>query len=102
MPLCNVSRFSPSGCLAVYQGAGPDAEIGSCAGNRRKHSTVKRSFLACAALLLVAASGAVAEPARTLSRSEVPAAVEAELSTRDILCGLDDLGRLVIPEGALG
>ena len=62
---------------------------------------MKRSFLACAALLLVAASGAVAEPARTLSRSEVPAAVEAELSTRAFLCRLDELGSLIIPEGAL-
>jgi hypothetical protein len=62
---------------------------------------VKRRFAAWGAILLVPASGAVAEPARILSRSEVPAAVEAELSTRDILCRLDDLGRLVIPEGAL-
>jgi hypothetical protein len=62
---------------------------------------VKRRFAAWGAILLVSASGAVAEPARILSRSEVPAAVEAELSTRDILCRLDDLGRLVIPEGAL-
>ena len=62
---------------------------------------MKRSFLACAAILLVPASGAVAEPARTLSRGEVPAAVEAELSTREILCRLDELGSLIIPEGAL-
>ena len=63
---------------------------------------MKWSFLAPAAFLLVPASGAaIAEPARTLSRSEVPAAVEAELSTREILCRLDDLGSLIIPEGAL-
>jgi len=63
---------------------------------------VKRSFLAWAAFLLVPASGAaIAEPARTPSRGEVPSAVEAELSTREILCRLDDLGSLIIPEGAL-
>ena len=64
---------------------------------------MKHSFSAWVAIFLVPASGAaIAEPARILSRSEVPAAVEAELSTRDILCRLDDLGGLVIPEGALG
>jgi len=62
---------------------------------------VKRRLIAWSAILLVTANGAIAEPARTLSRSEVPAAVEAELSTRDILCGLDNLGRLIIPQGAL-
>src|SRR3954471_10538489 len=44
---------------------------------------------------------AIAEPARTVSRSEVPSAVEAELSTREILCRLEDLGDLIIPAGAL-
>ena len=54
-------------------------------------------------ILLVPVNGAaIAEPARILSRSEVPAAVEAELSTREILCRLEDLGGLVIPQGALG
>jgi hypothetical protein len=51
---------------------------------------------------IVPASGAaIGEPARAVSRAEVPSAVEAELSTREILCRLEDLGRLIIPEGAL-
>jgi hypothetical protein len=42
-----------------------------------------------------------AEPARTVSRRDVPSAVEAELSTREILCRLENLGELLIPEGVL-
>jgi hypothetical protein len=55
----------------------------------------------CGAALLLMGSLAKAEPATPAMRKEVPAAVEAELATREVLCELDSLGELVIPEGAL-
>jgi hypothetical protein len=50
---------------------------------------------------LLTANLAGAEPAAHALRAEVPAAVEAELATREVLCKLDDLGPLLIPAGAL-
>jgi hypothetical protein len=52
-------------------------------------------------LVLAGGGAAIAAPAGTVKRSDVPSAVEAELSTREILCRLDGLGELLIPEGAL-
>jgi hypothetical protein len=52
-------------------------------------------------LAVAAGEGALGEPARAVSRSEIPPAVEAELATREFLCRLDNLGDLLIPEGAL-
>jgi hypothetical protein len=60
--------------------------------------------LALAAMICLAVGaedGARAEPARVVSRGEIPPAVEAELATREFLCRLDNLGDLLIPEGAL-
>jgi len=51
--------------------------------------------------IVLGGEAAIGEPARTVSRAEVPSAVEAELSTREILCRLEELGHLIIPEGAL-
>ena len=60
------------------------------------------SYIVWAAIFFVLGSrAAIAEPARTVTRSEVPSAVEAELSTREVMCRLENLGRLIIPEGAL-
>jgi hypothetical protein len=42
-----------------------------------------------------------AEPAIHVQRAEVPAAVEAEIATREVLCKLDELGALHIPQRAL-
>jgi hypothetical protein len=50
---------------------------------------------------LTLVNDARAEPARPALRAEAPAALEAELRTRETLCRLDDLGGLVLPEGAL-
>jgi hypothetical protein len=50
---------------------------------------------------LFTANFAAAEPAAPALRAEVPAAVEAEIATREVLCKLDDLGALLIPKGAL-
>lgn len=61
----------------------------------------RTSFFGAIFCILLFSGGAVAEPARTVSRRDVPSAVEAELSTREILCRLENLGHLVIPEGAL-
>ncbi|MGH6874605.1 MAG: hypothetical protein ACREDW_06280 [Aestuariivirgaceae bacterium] len=59
-------------------------------------------FFMVAIFCIMPASGATnAGPALKVSRAEVPSAVEAELSTREILCRLENLGDLVIPEGAL-
>jgi hypothetical protein len=57
--------------------------------------------LRAASILLALASGAQAEPARPALRAEVPAAVEAELMTRENLCRLDGLGGIILGEGAL-
>lgn len=54
-----------------------------------------------ASVLLVLANGAQAEPARPALRAEMPAAVEAELLTRENLCRLDGFGDIVLGEGAL-
>jgi hypothetical protein len=63
---------------------------------------VRRLFASIGMIFCCAlATGASAEPARTVSRGEVPSAVEAELSTREILCRLENLGDLLIPEGSL-
>ena len=52
-------------------------------------------------ILLAVPNGAQAEPARPVLRSEVPAAVEAELATRETLCRLDGLGPILLPEGSI-
>ena len=55
----------------------------------------------CGAALLLMSGLAKAEPAAPARRDEVPAAVEAELATREVLCELDNLGELVVPQDAL-
>jgi hypothetical protein len=53
-------------------------------------------------LILLAFPNAVqAEPGRPARRSEVPAVVEAELATREALCGLDGRGSMLLPQGAI-
>lgn len=51
--------------------------------------------------LLSLTGTAKAEPATPATRNEAPAAVEAELATREVLCRLDNLGALIIPKGSL-
>lgn len=58
-------------------------------------------YVLCGAALLLMSGLAKAEPAAPARRDEVPAAVEAELATREVLCELDNLGEFVIPENAL-
>jgi len=58
-------------------------------------------ILRAASVLLALANGAQAEPARPAVRAEMPAAVEAELMTRESLCRLDGLGGILLGEGAL-
>jgi hypothetical protein len=58
-------------------------------------------LMLCGAALLLMSSLANAEPAAPAMRDEVPAAVEAELATREVLCELDNLGEFVIPPNAL-
>ena len=41
-------------------------------------------------------------PPKYISRSEVPAPVEAELATRDVVCRMSDEGGLTIPHRSLG
>jgi len=55
----------------------------------------------CALALLLTGSLAKAGPAMPVERDEVPPAVEAELATREVLCELDNLGELVVPQDAL-
>lgn len=43
-----------------------------------------------------------AGPPKYVSRRDVPAAVEAELATRDVLCHMNGEGALNIPEHSLG
>lgn len=58
--------------------------------------------LARVALVSLLMTGSVrAESASPATREEAPAAVEAELATRQELCAFDDLGELVVPERAL-
>jgi len=58
------------------------------------------------ALVLVTALPADAAegrgPPRYVTRAEVPAAVEAELATREVVCRLGEEGALVIPKDTLG
>jgi len=58
--------------------------------------------LARVALVSLLMTGPVrAESASPATREEAPAAVEAELATRQGLCTFDGLGELVVPERAL-